>query len=292
MTVLSFIALSVATGLLAWAVQILEESPSVYAVGAEPFALGFGAVNTGALIRRFEGLAATVFLANCPQLILSFLYFTYNGIWTCILMVEEWDGYFKERKPLRVTSRTGLQRSTYRLQLPYRYGIPLMAVSAVLHWLVSQSIFLVVINAYKYDGTPDPAAGQDRIACGYSPIAILITIVIGILVLLGGIANGFRRYPEVGIPLAGSCSAAISAACHPPPGDDQPSKKAVMWGAIKESSADEEVSPYKAVSSREVGSMAVKKLGSPKVGHCSFTSLPVEKPIKGELYAGLRTRRS
>ena len=98
---------------------------------------------------------------------------------------------------------------------------------AFLSWLsplscigLSQSIFLVVINAYKYDGTPDPAAGQDRIACGYSPIAILITIVVGILVLLGGIANGFRRYPQVGIPLAASCSAAISAACHPPPGDD------------------------------------------------------------------------
>ena len=291
MTMLCFITLGAATGLLAWGVNILE-NPFGYAVGAQPFALGFGAVNIGALIGKLSGIEATVFLANCPQLILSFLYFTYNGVWTCMLMVEEWAGYFKERKPLRVTSRTGLQRSTYRLQLPYRYGIPLMVVSAVLHWLVSQSIFLVVINAYKYDGTPDLAAGQDRIACGYSPIAILITIVVGILVLLGGIANGFRRYPEVGIPLAGSCSAAISTACHPPAGDDRASKKAVMWGAIKESNADEEVSPFKEPYSREAGAIALKKLANPEVGHCTFTSLPVDEPIKGKLYAGLKMKRS
>lgn len=291
MTILSFITLSVASGLLAWAVNILTIT-SGYAVGADPFALGFGAVNTGALIGKLSGIEATVFLANCPQLILSFLYFTYNGVWTCMLMVEEWAGYFKERKPLRVTSRTGLQRSTYRLQLPYRYGIPLMVVSAVLHWLVSQSIFLVVINAYKYDGTLDPAAGQDRIACGYSPIAILITIVVGTLVVLLGLTHGFRRYPEVGIPLAGSCSAAISAACHPPAGDDRASKKAVMWGAIKESNAGEEFSPFKEPYSREVGSIALMNLNGPKVGHCTFTSLPVDEPIKGELYAGLKKRRS
>lgn len=33
------------------------------------------------------------------------------------------------------------------------------------------------------------------------------------------------------IPLAASCSAAISAACHPPPGDDH-AVKPVMWGEV------------------------------------------------------------
>lgn len=283
MTILCFITLSVAAGLLIWAAHDLA------AGGDRPFALGFGAVNTRALIGKLGSIEAMVFLANCPQLILSFLYFTYNGVWTCMLMVEEWVGYFKERKPLRVTTRSGLQRSTYRLQVPYRYGIPLMVVSAVLHWLVSQSIFLVVLNAYKYDGTPDQTGARDRIGCGYSPIAILITIIVGTLVLLAGLANGFRRYPEVGIPLAGSCSTAISAACHPPPGDDRPSKKAVMWGAIKESNADEEVSPFKAPYSRERCYSTSKQRDGVKVGHCTFTSLPVDEPFKGELYAGLKT---
>ena len=65
-----------------------------------------------------------------------------------------------------------------------------------------------------------------------------------------------------------------------------------MWGAIKGSNADEEIFSFKASETREAGAIVSKKLDGAKVGHCTFTSLPVNEPIKGELYAGLRMRRS
>lgn len=58
-------------------------------------------------------------------------------------------GYYLRKKPLRVTAPQGQQRSTYYLHLPYRYSVPLIVTSALLHWLVSQSIFLVRIDEYK-----------------------------------------------------------------------------------------------------------------------------------------------
>ena len=219
------LTLGAATGLLRDGTQSTQEAIEVNA-----FLLGFGAINTAAVLKLpLPGLVATVLVANSPQLLLSFLYFAYNGLWTCMLLTKEWASYARARKPLRVTSPTGGQRSTYRLQLPYRHGVPLVVISGTLHWLVSQSIFLVVLEAYVDDGIP--YVEGDLTTYGYSPVAILTTIIVGTLVLALGIANGCRRYEMNGIPLAGSCSAAISAACHPPLKDDRASRKAVMWGA-------------------------------------------------------------
>lgn len=91
--------------------------------------LGYGAVNTESLVAwnfpATTGLHLTVLIANSPQALLSFLFLTYNGLFTCMLLADEWSGHAKERKTLRVTSPIGQQRSTYRLQLPYKYSIPL-----------------------------------------------------------------------------------------------------------------------------------------------------------------------
>ena len=64
------------------------------------------------------GILTLIFVANSPQLILSILYFFYNGLITYMLMADEWSGFSKTRKGLRVTSASGAQRSTYRLQIP------------------------------------------------------------------------------------------------------------------------------------------------------------------------------
>jgi hypothetical protein len=59
------------------------------------------------------------------------------------------------RKGLRVSENPrGAQRSTYFLQLPYRYAIPLLIVSSAMHWMVSQSLFLVTVLRYQPGGTP------------------------------------------------------------------------------------------------------------------------------------------
>ena len=234
--------------------------------------LGFGNVNAETLISMGydnqdlsgpAGVIATVLIANSPQILLSFLYFTLNEIFTCMLLAEEWSAYATKRKFLRVTSPTGGQRSSYRLQLPYRYGIPLLIGSSVLHWIVSQSILLARVNVI--DSTGSEVSGLGTSTCGYSPMAMIFVIILGSIVVLLGICFGFRK-SRGGMPLAGSCSAAISTAYHPPEGDANASTKRIMWGVVAEDS-----SQYEGES----------------VGHCSFTSSTVEAPVVGKWYCGL-----
>lgn len=218
--------------------------------------LGYGGVS-GETVLHFRGtLIQMILIANLPQALLSFLYLTYNALFTSMLLAEEWSGFAHQRKTLRVTCPVGKQRSTYWLQLPYLYGIPLLLISAILHWLVSQTIFLVrvagqetLVGEQEYDSLDS--------TCGYSPIAIITVIPLGALLLLVVIANGFRKYKQ-GMPLAGSCSAAISAACHRPKDDVDAAVFPVLWGAVGTEGP---------------------------IGHCCFTSFEVSAPVKGESYA-------
>ncbi|KAJ0108093.1 hypothetical protein J7T55_007212 [Diaporthe amygdali] len=85
---------------------------------------------------------ASVMLPNIPQLILSCAYFTYNALYTRLLTESEWQSFSMSYRPLRVTHPQGEQWSTFRLQLPYRYSIPLLITSILLHWITSNAIFL------------------------------------------------------------------------------------------------------------------------------------------------------
>ena len=78
--------------------------------------------------------------------------------------------------------------------------------------------------------------------------------------VIAGILNGFRRF-KPGMPLAGSCSAAISASCLALPEDVDAAVLPVMWGEVT-------------------------KVGG-EVGHCAFPSQEVSLPVAGTLYAGI-----
>ena len=233
------------------------------------WSLGFGTVNSQSIlfngvsedavsteVAGAERLLPMVLLANLPQMVLSFLYFLHNSIYTCMLAASEWGRFSLHRKGLRVSSPKDSQRSTYWLQLPWTYSLPLSVASAILHWLVSQSLFLVRIDSYDPRHQLDP--GASLTSCGYSAYALVITIIIAAVALLALIFNGFRRLDSQ-MPLVGSCSLAISAACHRPPVDNEASLLPVQWGA----------------RSHET------KKGP---GHCCFTSFGVESPIEGQRY--------
>lgn len=177
------------------------------------WSLGFGAVTPESLVNWNEpgsgGLLLTVLVADSPQALLSFLFLDYNDLYTCMLMANEWSDY---AKPLRVTNPVGDQRSTYRLQLPYKYGIPSTVLSGTLHWLVSQSLFLARVAAF--DGAEEDTENS-IFTIRYSCVSIITVIILGAIVVALGILNGFRKF-RPGMPLVGSCSAAISAACHQP----------------------------------------------------------------------------
>ena len=218
--------------------------------------LGFGAVNTPSLLpSKGRSLIGNTLLANGAQVALSILFISYNSIFTCELSSQEWTAYAVKRRPLRVTSPQGIQRSTYFLQLPYIYSIPLLIASGTLQWLLSQSLFLAEVSVYDEQGNLDTSGSIST--CGFSCIAIIYLLALGSLCITAGCLNGFRTYPS-GIPLAGTCSVAISAACHPPVGDVDAAFKQVQYGEVE---------------SRD------------GVRHCTFTSHHVKPAVVGELYA-------
>ena len=196
-----------------------------------------------------------ILLANCPQMIFSFLYLLYNGIYTIMCLESEWNQMGYRRRGLRVTSPVGKQRSTYFLQLPYRYAIPLMIISGVIHWIVSQSLFLARIEVYNLQGQLQPDDGI--MACGYSPLAMFHATALSILMILALVLIGFRRF-KPGIPLTSGRSFAISAACHGVLGDENAAFEEVQWGVIQHNLSG--------------------------TGHYGFSSKDVLIPIEGEEY--------
>ena len=97
---------------------------------------------------------------------------------------------------------------------------------------------------------------------GYSCIAIIFVLTLGVLALLVALGMGYKKL-SAEITTVGSCSAAISAACHAWEADlEGIVGKKVRWGDVR----------------------IVQNLG---VGHLTFSSEEgIRKPVFGEAYAG------
>lgn len=230
------------------------------------WALGFGAVHPYTLITGWSlsqiynadtAIVAATLIANTPQLVLSFLYLTLNGLVTSMFLAQEWSGYAVSRKGLRVSKPSSRQRRTYFLQLPYRVAAPLILLSLLLHWLVSQSIFLAVVSTYNADGALADAIAV--VTCGFSPMAMVFSAVAGMVLVLVVVGMSYFEFDSA-MPVAGSCSVAIAAACHTDHGE-RAAQDLLQWGEL-----------YLGLSETEVG-------------HCAFTSGLVRRPTVGRLYA-------
>lgn len=231
--------------------------------------LGFGAVTESALIKQNSEqfynnnakIILSVLLANIPQFLFSILYFQYNALFTGMLAAKEWSDFGFLRKKLRVSSDPrGDQRSRYFLQLPYRWSVPLVLMSILIHWMLSQSIFVVAVE--KPGDTSDTTLYS---TCGYSPIAIIAVILTSTVLVSAVVITARRRFPTA-IPVVASCSMAIAAACHHTNGQAQPDAPLLplKWGVIS-------------------GPGEVHEEGS--IRHCGFSSEYVEYPRVGVKYS-------
>ncbi|KAI9675457.1 MAG: hypothetical protein M1822_008935 [Bathelium mastoideum] len=232
------------------------------------WSMGVGKLNSVSQVTANFTLNVPVatLLANLPQLIVTMLYFSYNGLFTRMLSALEWSKLSEKRAALRVTSPQGQQRSTYFLQLPYRYSVPLWIVSVLLHWLLSQSLFLTSVEYYYQDTSPEITT-----APGYSSMAIIFALALGVVLMLGLAAMALRKYSGE-MPFAGNCSIVISAACHPPPDDTNAATMLVKWGCPVEGVED-------------VFGDQEEHVGDGRVGHCCITSQAVTHPVPGRYYA-------
>ncbi len=161
-----------------WSLGFGKLTPFTYTVipgfpRADPNGLIANVVLTYPIRVRLLIINATQMLANLPQLIVSIIYLFYNAMLSCFLVQLEFSKMYRVRKPLRVSEPQGIQRSSYFISLPLRYGIPLYMTSGIMHWLISQSLFLARITAFFPDETVDEASSFST--CGYSPIALFIS---------------------------------------------------------------------------------------------------------------------
>ncbi|OIW32319.1 hypothetical protein CONLIGDRAFT_642048 [Coniochaeta ligniaria NRRL 30616] len=152
-------------------------------------------------------------VANTPQLILSICYLAYNGLFTRMLSEFEWASFSVRYASLRVTHKKGQQRSTYRLQLPYRWSIPLLGISILLHWLYSNCIYVGIYEGYAWNQPLSPSSSLSIKSLQYSTVTIVISLCVSISVASAPIALALFKLPGKMV-LAKNSSAAISAACH------------------------------------------------------------------------------
>jgi hypothetical protein len=204
----------------------------------------------------YQATLLNAWLANAAQLILSFCYLAINSECTAMAGAHEWNNLATSRKGLRVTRPFGQQRDTYFLQLPYRWSLPLTIASGGLHWLLSQSIFVVRIDGYDRQGNFIP--DQSQSACGFSGVSF-ITLTCAFYALVGFVGLIGRKKIRVRIPFAASCSLVISAACHPSKDDRDPQLRPVQWGVVDEGMFEGEK-------------------------HCTLSSRRVKRPNAGKRY--------
>lgn len=119
------------------------------------------------------------------------------------------------------------------------------------------------IRSYGIGLTREPA--EDTTTCGYSPAVILSTLSVGAAMLACLVLIAFKRLKS-GMPVAGSCSLAIAAACHP---------------SLSGGDAMEEIAGIDGTLPLKWGVEMPKRDG---IGHCAISSGEVEFALDGSVY--------
>lgn len=246
-----------------WAgLTALAATGLAFSVSADPSsrlsAFGAASSHTIYLLPSATPASAAALLASLPQLLLGALYLAVNSLISTYYLSHESSLYaLGEPRPLRVSSRPeGQQITSLFLTLPRPWSWFLTTLFAAMAFILSQSIFVVSINLMDPESTTTAATSSRStplVGLGLSGTALLILLSLLLILLIAVAAPAFRRAPPaalanglaVGNPLAmagGSCSAVISARCHPSSKRElasRPWRRALVWGVVRQSAGME-----------------------------------------------------
>ncbi|KAK4031394.1 hypothetical protein C8A01DRAFT_21375, partial [Parachaetomium inaequale] len=248
-----------------WAVCVgLTTAGLAYALALDPAARlsPFGTASSYALIPLPSTTppAAAAVVASLPQLLLAALYFAANALLTTYYLSHESSLFAAgpSATPLRVSAAhpAGAQTSSLYLTLPRAVSWLLMALFTGMAFVLSQSVFAVAVRRVDVPVSPEHAlpayyhpGGEPPIvvvALGLSGVGLLVLLVVLVVLAVAVLALGLRRAPPpagwavngvVGNPMAlpgGSCSAVVSARCHPLASEKGLWRRPVMWGVVRE----------------------------------------------------------
>jgi len=226
------------------------------------FQLGMGAINRRYFIgwhrKETYGLFKSIFFANAGHAVFGILYILYNNVFYSMLFQDEWARFASHKKGLRVSeSPKGKQRTVYFFMMPYKLAIPIMLFSCGIHTCISQTLFLVDIEAWgnslvgerKIDFIRQPE--NDFNTTGFSPLANASWIGASVFFISFVLIMACVKLRS-GMPVVSTCSAAISAACHPAHNEEAGAHLMLLqWGVTDEIDG---------------------------VGHCTFSAREVKMP--------------
>ena len=166
-----------------------------------------------------------VIIANLPQVWLTIGYLTWNNMIGRIWLEKEWRSFYHVHQLPRVSYNSraqGVQNARW-LQLPYWLTMLLMSISVLLHWLVSQTLFVVEI--YFSD-----KAIASVFHLHYSPLAI-ISVGTFTCFLVFGITLYYFIPIKTWMPLMAGSARVVFESCSRLAGSDLP-RNGIGWGDI------------------------------------------------------------
>ena len=172
-----------------------------------------------------------------------------------------------DRRSLYVTNpQIGTdQRATPFLVIPFKYWTANSSLWIILHWLASQAVFFVRIDMLNHWQQISLFSVSQ---VGYSIMGIVCSFAVSFVVFGFAMWIGVKKFTNR-MPLAATCSGALSAACHPSDPTLRHHEKKVHWG----------------IETEGLDYGEDTDLGEQKPLRCTFTSLDARYPYSDRLYA-------
>lgn len=156
-----------------------------------------------------RGLLANLLGLGSIHLVISVTYLFYNHLWSRMLAAAELNAFIKTRAPLRVTLPTQGARGTCYLSVKPHYSALLIIALTLIHFFTTRALNVVAVQTYDVMGE----YSHQHITYGISTSSAVLALGLGFLMLCA-LAFGLDRKLHTGMPVLGTCSMAISAACH------------------------------------------------------------------------------
>ncbi|KAG9597922.1 hypothetical protein KCU77_g1453, partial [Aureobasidium melanogenum] len=156
-----------------------------------------------------RGLLANLLGLGSIHLAISTTYLFYNHLWSRMHAAAELNAFANARAHLRVTLPVQGAQSTYYLSIKPHFSVLLIVALMLIHFCTTRALNVVAIQVYDVMGQ----YSHQRNTYGISTTSALLALGLGFL-LLCALTFGLERKLHVGMPVLGTCSMAISAACH------------------------------------------------------------------------------
>ncbi|KFA73846.1 hypothetical protein S40288_09013 [Stachybotrys chartarum IBT 40288] len=144
------------------------------------WSLGLGTLDARAMLslNPNTNTAVMAILANIQQTFLAGIYLIYNPLVALMFSANWWASVSSSPCKLVVSSPTAQQTGPPLLGMPLSWGVAILLLQSLLHWLFSQSLLLVHAQVFDYvrniEGTPTLA--EIWAGCGYSLVGAVLAI--------------------------------------------------------------------------------------------------------------------